>query len=195
MKIFSRSFLSVMALSLASIAPASAAWKIDGEQSALHFLSTKNAQVTEVHEFHSVSGSVSDSGELSVSVSLESVDTAIDIRNQRMKEILFRIADFPAATFTADLPEAMTTLSPGQTTSGTVKGTLSLHGEAVPVSFKVRASRLSDTSMVVSTIAPSLIRAKSFELVDGLMELQNIAGLNSITTTVPVTFSVVLTNQ
>ncbi|MEW9797742.1 YceI family protein [Alteromonas sp. CYL-A6] len=191
MKLISKSLLTTAVLSLGATFPAAADWMLNDDASALHFMTTKNAQVSEVHQFHSLSGSVTDDGALTVSVDLASVDTAIDIRNTRMKEMLFQVADFPHATFTASLPESMTALESGDTETGTVDGTLTLHGEAVPVSFQVRASKLNDTTMVVSTVAPTLIKAKSFGLSDGVMALQNIAGLNSITTTVPLTFSVV----
>lgn len=181
------------ALSLGLSMPALADWSLSDEQSTLHFLSTKNAQVTEVHQFHSLSGSISDDGKLSVEVDLGSVDTSIEIRDTRMKEILFDVADNPTATFSADLPQAMLSLDTGETMTGTVKGELSLNGESMPASFSVRVSKLSDNTLAVSTLAPTLIEADNFSLVKGLKELQSIAGLSSITTTVPVTFSVVFT--
>lgn len=185
--------LAATALSLGLSMPALADWSLSSEQSTLHFLSTKNAQITEVHQFHSLNGSVSEDGELSVEVDLSSVDTSIEIRDTRMKKILFSVATHPVATFSASLPQGMTTLDVGETTTGTVKGSLSLNGESMPASFAVRVSKLSDSKMIVSTVSPTLIATDNFSLVEGIKELQSIAGLNSITTTVPVTFSVIFT--
>lgn len=185
--------IAATALSLGLVSPALADWSLASEQSTVHFLSTKNAQVTEVHQFHSLNGTVSDDGKLSVEVDLSSVDTSIGIRDTRMKEILFSVADHPSATFSASLPQAMTALAAGETTTGMVKGALSLNNESMPASFTVRVSKLSDNKLTVSTVSPTLIEADNFSLVKGLKELQSIAGLNSITTTVPVTFSVVFT--
>ncbi|GGW90818.1 YceI family protein [Alteromonas halophila] len=183
--------VAATALALGLSAPAFAQWSLSSDKSSLHFLSTKNAQVTEVHQFHSLSGSVSQDGKLNVDVDLASVDTSIEIRDTRMKELLFKVADNPRATFTAALPQPMMAMEAGDTMTGEVKGSLTLHGESMPASFMVRASKLSDETLTVSTVAPTLIEADNFSLVKGLKELQSIAGLNSITTTVPVTFSVV----
>ena len=182
--------LSAALLTCGLAFPAAADWSIDGETSVLHFLSTKNAQVTEIHKFDSFEGSLSDSGKLSVAVDLSSVNTAIDIRNERMQEMLFNVTKFAQATFEASLPESMMNLQIGDVVNGKVNGILTLHGKAVPTSFSVQASKVSDDMLSVSTTAPTLIKAESFGLADGVAALQKIAGLESITTTVPVTFSV-----
>ena len=182
--------LSAALLTCGLAFPAAADWSIDGETSVLHFLSTKNAQVTEIHKFDSFEGSLSDSGKLSVAVDLSSVNTAIDIRNERMQEMLFNVTKFAQATFEASLPESMMNLQAGDVVNGKVNGILTLHGKAVPTSFSVQASKVSDDMLSVSTTAPTLIKAESFGLADGVAALQKIAGLKSITTTVPVTFSV-----
>lgn len=182
--------LSAALLTCGLAFPAAADWSIDGETSVLHFLSTKNAQVTEIHKFDSFEGSLSDSGKLSVAVDLSSVNTAIDIRNERMQEMLFNVTKFAQATFEASLPESMMNLQTGDVVNGKVNGILTLNGKAVPTSFSVQASKVSDDMLSVSTTAPTLIKAESFGLADGVAALQKIAGLKSITTTVPVTFSV-----
>lgn len=173
--------------------PVAADWSIDGETSALHFLSTKNAQVTEVHKFDSFDGSLSDSGKLSVAVDLSSVNTAIDIRDKRMQEMLFNVTKFAQATFDANLTEPMMNLKPGEVINGKVDGILTLHGKAVPTSFSIKASKVDEDTLTVSTTSPTLVKAESFGLAEGVTALQKIAGLNSITTTVPVTFSVTFT--
>ncbi|MEC9262901.1 MAG: YceI family protein [Pseudomonadota bacterium] len=181
---------SLVLLSSLLLAPAFADWTVAPEQSSLHFMSTKNAQVTEVHAFEELSGSVSDSGKLMIEVPLSSVNTNIPIRNTRMQEKLFNVAKFPAATFTADVPADLMKLQPGSSTTAKVDGTLSLHGVEAPVSFNVSVSKVSADTMVVNTVSPTLIGAETFGLTAGLDMLQNIAGLKSITQTSPVTFSV-----
>ena len=182
--------LSTALLACGLAFPAAADWSIDSETSVLHFLSTKNAQVTEVHKFDSFNGTLSDSGKLSVAVDLSSVNTAIDIRNQRMQDMLFNVSKFAQATFEANLPESMMNLKAGEVANGNVDGILVLHGKAVPTSFSVTASKVDEGTLTVSTNAPTLIKAESFGLAEGVAALQKIAGLKSITTTVPVTFAV-----
>ncbi len=128
-----------------------------------------------------------------MAVDLSSVNTAIDIRNKRMQEMLFNVTKFAQATFEANLPESMMNLKSGQVVNGKVDGILMLHGKAVPTSFAVKASKVDDDTLTVSTTSPTLIKAESFGLAEGVAALQKIAGLKSITTTVPVTFSVTFT--
>jgi polyisoprenoid-binding protein YceI len=87
----------------------------------------------------------------------------------------------------------MMNVETGTVVSGKVDGILSLHGKAVPTSFSVTASKLTDDTMSVTTSSPTLVKADAFGLAEGVAALQKIAGLSSITTTVPVTFSVTFT--
>jgi len=185
--------LSTAVLACGLAFPAAADWSLDKDSSALHFMSTKNAQITEVHQFDNFEGSLSDDGKLMVTVDLSSVNTAIDIRNKRMQEMLFNVAKYADATFQATLPDAMMNVETGTVVSGKVDGILSLHGKAVPTSFSVTASKLTDDTMSVTTSSPTLVKADAFGLAEGVAALQKIAGLSSITTTVPVTFSVTFT--
>ena len=185
---------AAIGFALSSVAAsASADWELDAEQTALHFLSTKNAQVTEVHQFTSLSGSVTSSGELTVDIDLSSVDTGIDIRNSRMKEMLFNVSEFASATFEASVPEAMLSGKAGDVQLGPVEGMLSLHGMAAPVTFHIAVSHVDENTVSVSTTQPSLLNVADFGLESGVESLREIAGLKSITTTVPVTFTATFT--
>lgn len=185
--------LSAALLACSVAFPTLADWRIDEDHSTLHFMSTKNSQITEVHTFDKFTGSLSSAGKLAVEVDLSSVNTAIDIRNDRMQKMLFNVAKFAEANFEATLPESMLDLAVGSVVSGKVDGIMTLHGKAIPTSFSVMVSQVSEDTLTVSTVAPTLIKAESFGLEDGISALQSIAGLKSITTTVPVTFSVTLT--
>ena len=46
-----------------------------------------------------------------------------------------------------------------------------------------------DKTITISTITPMLIDAESFKLIAGINKLKEIAGLKSITRTVPLTFT------
>ncbi|MCU7553517.1 YceI family protein [Alteromonas sp. ASW11-19] len=168
---------------------AMADWTLDNEQSSLHFLSTKNAQVTEVHTFTSVDGSMDDDGTLTVEVDLASVDTGIEIRDTRMQKMLFNTDEFTTAQFTANVAEALRAGEPDTVSHGLVDGTLSLHGMAVPFSFTVSVARVGEDTLVVSTTKPTLLDTEAFGLTKGVNALREVAGLQSITTTVPVSFS------
>lgn len=184
---------TLVALSALITLPAFSAWQMDPAASSLNFLSTKNAQITEVHKFTELTGHISDAGQLSVSVALASVDTGIPIRDTRMKEKLFEVSNFANATFIASLPDSVKNLAVGESAVVTVDGTLDLHGMNAPISFTINATRVNDNTLSATTVAPTILMAKDFDLVGGLETLQSIAGLKSITFSVPVTFSVTFT--
>ncbi len=186
---------SLLLLATCISLPAMAQWKLDAQKSSLNFVTTKNAQVTEVHSFKSLSGSISDDGKVSVVVPLDSVSTNIDLRDTRMKEMLFETGTYPEASFTAELPQYMLETDPGITMHTEVKGEINLHGIEAPVAFKVSVTKLADQTLVVSTSAPTVISAETFGLKGGVDALQTVAGLSSITLAVPVTFSVTFDNE
>lgn len=174
--------------------PATADWSIDSDNSSLNFLTTKNAQVTEVHSFDALSGKLSNDGKLTVKVPLSSVNTNIDIRNTRMQEMLFETKTYPEATFTATVPDALLTMSAGDSQTASISGEISLHGVTAPATFNVVVNQLSDHTITVATTAPTVINAATFNLDGGVKALQDVAKLASITLAVPVTFSVALVN-
>ena len=68
-------------LALLIAAPAHAEWDLNGEQSALSFVSTKAINMAEVHQFGTLSGGVDADGMVSVTIDLGSVDTSIELRD------------------------------------------------------------------------------------------------------------------
>ena len=109
-----------------------------------------------------------------------------------MREHLFKTANFPNAVIGAMVDvAAMETLGTGEETVVDATLGVSLHGAEVKVPAKLRVSALGEGRYVVSTAQPVLLRAADFDLVAGLEKLRGIAGLNSISTAVPVTVHLV----
>lgn len=181
---------SILALVAAVSLPAFAAgdWQLQPGDSSLAFVSVKNASVAETHSFTDLSGSVDDDGARLV-VELASVETAIPIRNERMREFLFEIADHPRAVFTTPMhARSVDELAPGQSRRLEVTGTLGLHGEKQELTATLQVTRAGHDRMVISTVKPILISADAFALGEGVAKLREIAGLDSITPVVPVSF-------
>jgi polyisoprenoid-binding protein YceI len=168
--------------------PALAAWNLDGARSELTFISIKAGDVAETHRFAELSGAVSDGGAVSVRVALDSVDTLIPIRDERMREMLFETADFPAATLTAQLPAGALDLPVGQTADHTLEGLLTLREVTQPITLQVTAARLGDDRVLVASRRAVVLNAAQFELVAGIEKLREVAGLPSISKAVPVSF-------
>lgn len=168
----------------------SADWTLNNEQSSLHFISTKNEHISEIHRFKKLQGTLSDSGKLTVNIELASVETGIDIRNTRMKEMLFNVPTSPLAVLTAQLDPSWLSQPVGTQQKRDVTASLLLNGKSQNAELAVQIIRLDKSTFQVSTRKPVLLYATAFGLGDGVARLQKIAGLAGISLAVPVTFNV-----
>src|SRR5688572_8053740 len=98
-----RSKIPAALLLLVAASQSHAEWTLDGRASSFFYVTTKAAAVTEVNSFSGLSGGISDEGKASLVIDLETVDTAIEIRDQRMRDLVFQVADFPDATVSVDV--------------------------------------------------------------------------------------------
>ena len=107
-----------------------------------------------------------------------------------MREFLFETVSFPKASFTATIPVSeFEAMEIGAAQAFSLRGSLDLHGKAVNKIVNVTVSRSGEESFVVSTVRPMVVTAAEFDLVSGLGKLQQLAGLQSISPMVPVSFS------
>ena len=168
------------------IAPAHADWML-GDSSRIGFVSIKNNSIGENNVFKRVSGNISERGRVSVSVDLSSVGTGIGIRNERLQKMLFEVANFPTATIEAVLSDSqVAVLKAGGDQPESVSGNISLHGRTVSKTAHVSVSA-SGGDVRVTTTQPIVITAQEFGLEAGVAALQQIAGLNAISRSIPVT--------
>jgi len=179
---------SIMLAALFS-APAQAEWTLNGEQSTLSFVSTKAINVAEAHKFAELSGGVDASGQVSIAINLASVDTSIELRDERMREMLFETEQFGSATIGAKVDAAaLAGLAAGQSLDVTVEGVLTLHGETRPLMMEIVVARSGDAQLLVMSRKPVIVNAPEFKLGEGVEALREIAGLPSISLAVPVSF-------
>lgn len=165
-------------------------WKLNNKASTLSFVSTKNASISEVNTFTNLSGEVKKNGATTLKISLNSVETNISIRNDRMKQFLFETDRFKEAVIetTVDLSK-VDALLPGSSIDMAVKASLSMHGVTEDVDAKLRVIKLQNDGIAVSTVEPIIISTGLFGFQPGLDKLKEIAKLDSITTTVPVSLN------
>lgn len=180
--------LSLAALLLCSHA-ALADWQLDQSASSLSFLSTKNNLVTETHHFTAFTGTLAEDGSLNINIELNSVETNIPIRNERMREHMFKL--FPNATLTAQVPKTVMDLDVGESLALEIKGQLELNTKSQILSIPLQVTRLANEQLLATTTQPILLNTVQFGLTDGVKKLQELAGLASIDQTVPVTFNVI----
>lgn len=172
-------------------AVAQADWAI-APASSLSYVSVKNNAIAENNTISGLSGGLSDGGELTVSIDLTSVDTGVSIRNERMQTMFFEVSKFATAKVSAQLdPAELTALADGKPVQRSVALTLNLHGVEKDLSADVLAVQAGGKIHVTST-RPVLLNAADFGLEGGVTALREIAGLDAISTAVPVTIHLVL---
>ncbi len=105
-------------------------WTLNSDASHLAYGTIKIDDIGEVNSFTNLSGHVREDGKVDIDIDLSSVETNVDIRNERMFEHVFRKA--PAATLTAEIDmDAVSKLDVGASTTVEVDATLSLVGADV----------------------------------------------------------------
>jgi len=177
----------LVALGLA--APAGA-WTLEPETSSISYVTIKNGDTAEANMLTRLGGGVAEDGRAEVEISLSSVETFIDIRNERMREILFRVADFPVATVTAALDmDDLAGLAPGGSMLATFEITLAANGSEAGYDATALVTRAGENRVIVSSMAPVIVYIDELGYDDGVERLREIAGLDSIEPTVPVNFN------
>jgi polyisoprenoid-binding protein YceI len=181
-----------------SATPASAAWHVDNAQSTFTFVTAKagmpgSSEVEEVQAFRQIGGTVSDDGRLQFNVDLASVETNVGLRNERLKDLLFKVAQHPQATFSASVDtRRFDALPAGGTADVQLNGTLTIAGQSNPLVADLRIVKLSRNALLVGTRVPIIVSLKEYGLQDGVDALRNVMNLNVLSGSAPVTFSVVL---
>ena len=174
----------------AMISPAWAGYKLDPDHSELHFVSVKKTDFAEVHRFKALSGSMSENGKVTLNIDLDSVATGIDIRDERLKNLLFQTDRYKTATVTTHIdPKMITALAVGERKTFDVDGKLDLHGKQHDIKAAMTLVRLSNNKLFATTTAPVIVKASEFDLGTGLNQLAQIAALSSISDAVVVTLT------
>ncbi|NVJ50831.1 MAG: YceI family protein [Gammaproteobacteria bacterium] len=191
-----RTIIYCCGLLLCSVSALAENWQLRAEDSHLTFTSVKNATIAENHHFNVITGKVTNNQDVAISIDLSSVDSGIEIRDQRMKEHLFDVAQFRYATISSQLnSQLLNDLKVGEMKDFESKATVALKGVEKSLSIKVRVHKLAANMLTVSTLEPVLVQANDFNLIAGILKLQQLAKLGSIDAVVPVTFNLVFDKQ
>ena len=169
---------------------ASAHWELDNNSSTLSFVTVKADHVGEVHTFDQLSGDINDDGSVQITIELASVNTLIDIRNERMQNMLFETNLFPQATISGEIDlDAVAAMDAGVSQAISVDFDLAIHGELSSYTADVLVTR-TESGVLASTVKPIIVMADTHGLVSGVEALREVAGLPSISRAVPVSFNV-----
>ena len=180
-----RTQIIAMAVAIVGTPSFATSWTLDSDASHLAFGSVKNSYVGEVHSFGNLSGSASD-GAVSIEIDLASVQTNIDIRDERIGEHVF--GGLLTASLTADVAMTeMAAMAVGDSQTIEFDGTLALLGEEIPVYTNVLVMRLAESKVMVMTNDMVFLATDEAGIDTGIDTLQELALLDSITRTSPVT--------
>jgi polyisoprenoid-binding protein YceI len=176
---------------------AQAGWQIQPERSSLSFVTTKAGAagvggVTELMRFSKFSGGMDKQGRINLAIELASIDSGVEIRDNRMRTMLWNVAAMPTAEFSAVIdPKA---IEAAKTTAQTinVEGDLKLAGKTNKVQTQLLVSQAANGALMVSTRQPITINSNDFGLRAGVEALRDVMGLNFISTSAPVSLQLEL---
>lgn len=175
-----------------------AAWEVELSGSSVQFVTTKAGQagvggISEVQKFTQFKGSLSDAGRLEFAVALASVQTGFEIRDERLKAMLFKVVDTPQATFSAQIDPSLTgKLAIGQVSDVDVEGAFTLGGQTKPMKALLRVTRLSATQLQVATREPLVVNANDYGMKAGVEALRDVMGLNFLASVAPINLHLLL---
>lgn len=181
----------ITTLATGALAGGHANWTSVDDQSSISFGSIKKDTVGEVHQFEDVTGTVSEAGELAVSINLGSVETYIDIRNERMIEHVFKVADAKATLVGEVDMDEFSDLAVGDTTLTDFEGVLTLAGLEADIEAELLVARLTEDRVLVSTANMIMLSTADLGIDAGIDTLMKLAKLPGITRVTPVTVHMV----
>jgi OmpA-OmpF porin, OOP family len=167
-------------------------WRLDSGASHFYMQTAKANSIVEVHQFTALQGLVSSNGDAKVTIDLTSVVSGIDVRDVRMRFLLFETYKFPNAEVTAHLD--MNRLREVLSTTRLMYPltfTLALHGMTKEFETLVYVTRLSDNSVSVSTVKPIVVTADDFGLLAGINKLSEAVNGTPIVSAASFTFDLV----
>ena len=167
-------------------------WVLNPRLSNVYMQTVKNNAAFETHQFTAVEGNVSKGGEATVKIDLNSIETGVDVRNVRMRFLLFETYKFPFAEISAKLDKTkLRALATETRITYPLTFTLGVHGIVKELKSVVWVTRISDTSVSVSTIQPIIVTAESFGFVAGIAKLSEAVGSIPIASAASITFDLV----
>ncbi|MCU1729918.1 YceI family protein [Pseudomonas sp. 7P_10.2_Bac1] len=193
----SKTFLSAacaLLLTLGVSLSAQASWYLDGESSRLSFITTQNANVANKHRFLVLHGKVDRKGHAQLRIEMDSVNSAVPLRDERMRDQLFDFKHFPEAQITAQINlQPINELAPGAQVELRLPVTVTLRDKQHTYEAELLATRLDEHRFQVVTLEPLMLQAEDFGLQPELETLRKGAGLSAISFSVPVNAVLIFT--
>ena len=183
-----------LVLTLGVSLSAQANWYLDGESSRLSFITTQNANIADVHRFLVLHGKVDRKGLAQLRIEMDSVNSSVPLRDERMRDVLFDFKHFPEAQISAQIDlQPINDLASGAQLELRLPVTVSLRGKQHTYQAELLATRLDERRFQVVTLEPLMLQAEDFGLQPELETLRKMAGLSAISFSVPVNAVLIFT--
>jgi outer membrane protein OmpA-like peptidoglycan-associated protein len=167
-------------------------WLLNASASRFYMQTAKANAIIEIHEFTGLDGGVSKDGDAIVKIDLISVKSGVDVRDVRMRFLLFETYRFPQAEITAklDMAKLRDLVSTIQMTYP-LQFKLNLHGVERELEAPVIVTRTSDKSVSVASAKPIVVTAESHALSAGVAKLSEAVNGTPIVAAASITFNLV----
>jgi len=156
-------------------------WVLDTASSSLTFQTISNAPGSddsklENNSFDTFEGAVDESGSASLRVKLDSVVTNDDLRNVRLRFLLFETYKFGEATVSAKIdPAALSSLTEENVAEVPLEFELDLHGFKQSFQAETVVTKLADNQVSVTSAEAVSIGTSLFDLDSGVKKLEDSA--------------------
>lgn len=141
--------------------------------------------------FGALQGTLDSAGVALLSIPLNSIDTGVPERDEKVRDLLFDVDKFPKANFlaTVDLSQ-VTGLKVGEELRLPMKGRLTLHGKVGEAGGDTVVTMLADGNLKIASAAPVIVNTADFDMAKGMSRLMR-AGDVTLEPAVPVSFTLV----
>ncbi|MEO9863951.1 MAG: OmpA family protein [Yoonia sp.] len=188
-KMLSKSVRNILLAGLVALGPQTAmaqsvfapGWTMNTETASLRFQSVKKETVVESSTFGTYTGSIDENGLASIRILMDSVDTNVDLRNVRMRFLMFETFQYPEATVTMQLdPAQLEDLEEVRRKVMNVNYTIDLHGVTSDREAEIAVTLLDNDTVSVTSATPISLPVADFNLEGGLAKLEEAAKVDII---------------
>jgi OOP family OmpA-OmpF porin len=186
--------LTLVVLGLAAMPTGARAqeWRLNPTASRFYMQTEKAGGVFENHQFTGLTGTVTADGDANLKIDLISVQSGIDVRDVRMRFILFETYKFPEVNISAKLDmNALRGVMNGPRIEYPLKLNVNLHGLEKTIDTSVTVSRFSPTGVSVANIKPIVVPADAFGFTAGIAKLSEAVGGVPIANAATFTFDLI----
>lgn len=188
------SLLLALSTSTASYAEKLGSYTANADLSQISFNTIKKQYVVENATIGNINGSINPQGQAVVKAQVGDIKTGVPLRDLRLNQLFFKSQQFPTITISSDLSQYQVIKAPSIDTQ-TLEFVVSLYGHSQKITADVLITNLGE-KLLVSSRSSVVVKASDFGLpAANLTALSSTVGGLSISTQVPVNFSLVFERQ